>query len=119
MKYREKVISLDFEKRQLQQRLEEMNNALNLADCHLQQEISKVKLSLEHEYNRRVENEQKRFQFELNQLRQQLNNEIDNKRLANNSLEDIEEIKKVYRIEIERLYRKFHERSNIFYFSYD
>ncbi|CAF3959967.1 unnamed protein product, partial [Rotaria sp. Silwood2] len=111
--YREKLMAFDVEKSQFEQRLQQANQALNLADCHLEQEISKIKLSLEQEYSRRYENDLKRHQYELNQLRQKLTKEIENKRklitpvnAINNSQQDIEEIKKVYRTEIDRLYRE-------------
>ncbi|CAM4776239.1 unnamed protein product [Rotaria magnacalcarata] len=62
VKYREKLMSADIQKSQLEQNLQETNRALNLADCHLQQEISKIK--------------------------------------------DTDELKKMYRTEIDRLYRE-------------
>ncbi|CAM4901377.1 unnamed protein product [Rotaria socialis] len=106
VKYREKFMSVDVQKSQLEQNLQEANRALHLADCHLQQEISKIKVSLEQEYNRRYENDQKRYQNDLNQLRQQLAKEIDNKRSINHSMQDTDELKKMYRTEIDRLYRE-------------
>jgi hypothetical protein len=86
---------------------------LNLADSHLKQEIEKIKLNLEQEYNRRYERDQKQHQYDLNQLRQQLTNEFEKQKLnipiipqPNTSAQDIEEIKKMYRTEIDRLYRE-------------
>ncbi|CAF4682471.1 unnamed protein product, partial [Rotaria sp. Silwood1] len=113
IEYREKLMSLDIKKNQLEQGLQEATRALNLADCHLQQEISKIKLNLEQEYSRRYEQDLKQHQYELNQLRQKLTKEIENKRkliapinLINNSQQDMEEIKKMYRTEIDRLYHE-------------
>ncbi len=101
------MVSVDAEKCQLEQRLQEANRALDLADSHLKQEIEKIKTSLEQKYTRLYERDQKQHQHELHQLRQQLISP------TNNSLEDIEEIKKMYRIEIDRLYRKI---NNSFFF---
>ncbi|CAF4298949.1 unnamed protein product, partial [Rotaria sordida] len=59
------------------------------------------------------ENYYKQHQYDLNQLRQQLTNEFEKQKLittpiiqTNTSIQDIEEIKKMYRIEIDRLYRE-------------
>jgi len=111
--YHERFLSIETEKTQLEQRLQEANRALNLADSHLKQEIEKIKTSLEQEYNRLYERNQKQHQHDLHQLKQQLTNEF-NKQRSNNSainqsnisLQDIEEIKKLYRTEIDRLYRE-------------
>ena len=113
MAYREKLKSVDAEKCQLEQRLQEANRTLDLADFHLQREIEKIKLSLEQEYNRLYERDQKQHQHDLHQLRQQLTNEIEKQRVvispvnvSNTSLQETEEIKKMYRTEIDRLYSK-------------
>jgi chromosome segregation ATPase len=110
--YHERFLSIETEKTQLEQRLQEANRALNLADSHLKQEIEKIKISLEQEYNRRYERDQKQHQQDLNQLRQQLTNEFEKQKLntpiiqTNTSAQDIEEVKKMYRTEIDRLYRE-------------
>ncbi|UJR09139.1 hypothetical protein I4U23_013386 [Adineta vaga] len=113
IEYREKLLSIQTEKNQFEQRLQEANRALNLADNHLKQEIEKIKISLEQEYNRRYERDQKQHQQELNQLRQQLTNEFEQQQKpivavmqSNTSAQDIEEVKKMYRTEIDRLYRE-------------
>ena len=87
--------------------------ALDLADAHLQQEIEKIKRSLEDEYTRRYELAQKQHQHDLQQLRQELTAEVGKRRaaispidFARTSFQDIEEIKQMYRTENERLYRK-------------
>ncbi|CAF1465550.1 unnamed protein product, partial [Adineta ricciae] len=109
---REKLLSIQTEKNQFEQRLQEANRALNLADSHLKQEIEKIKASLEQEYSRRYERDQKQHQQELNQLQQQLTNELEKHTMvtpvmqANTSAQDIEEVKKMYRTEIDRLYRE-------------
>ncbi len=103
VEYREKILIIQTEKSQFEQRLQETNRALNLADSHLKQEIEKIKSSLEQEYNRRYERDQKQHQQDLNQLRQQLTNEFEKQ---NTSAQDIEEVKKMYRTEIDRLYRE-------------
>jgi C4-dicarboxylate-specific signal transduction histidine kinase len=113
LQFREKLISLETEKCQFEQRLQEANRALSLADSHLKQEIEKIKIGLEQEYNRRYERDHKQHQQDLHQLRQHLTNEIERPRisispvnLSNTSLQDTEDIKKMYRAEIDRLYRK-------------
>ena len=72
--------------------MNEANRALDLADSHLQQEIVKIKHSLEQEYKRRYEREQ--------QHRQSTNS------LHSNATQEMEEMKKMYRTELDRLYRK-------------
>jgi hypothetical protein len=113
--YHEKLNSLEAEKSELEQRLKEANQALDLADSHLQQEIEKIKFNLEQEYNRRYEHDQKQHQHNL------LPKEIEKQQSINssdNSLQDTEEIKKMYRTEIDRLYRKTKrlEFSNLIFF---
>ncbi|UJR37060.1 hypothetical protein I4U23_029765 [Adineta vaga] len=111
--YNDKISILETEKRQLEQRLYESNRALDLADSHLQQEVEKIKRSLEQEYNRQYELDQKQHQHEIQQLRQELTNEIEKQRLVTTSItptkttiQDIEEIKRMYRTENERLYHE-------------
>lgn len=105
-------MALENEKNQFEQRLQEANRALDLADSHLQQEIEKIKLSLEQEYNRRYDRDYKQHQHDLNQLRQQLTNDFEKQKAllintqSNTSIQDIEEVKKMYRTEIDRLYRE-------------
>ncbi len=112
IEYREKLLSIETEKNQFEQRLQEANRALNLADSHLKQEIEKIKISLEQEYNRRYERDQKQHQQDLNQLQQQLTTEFEKQKpivpivQSNASAQDIEEVKKMYRTEIDRLYRE-------------
>ena len=97
----------------MEQRLQDANQALDLADSHLEKEIEKIKLSLEQEYNRRYEQDQKQHQHDLQQSRQALTKEIEKQRIvisptnvSNVSLQDTEEIKQLYRAEIDRLCRK-------------
>ncbi|CAF1662881.1 unnamed protein product [Rotaria magnacalcarata] len=110
--YREKLAALETEKTQCEQRLQEVNRALNLADSHLEQEIEKIKISLEQEYNRRYERDHKQYQHDMNQLRQQLTNDFEKQKnlmpnnQSNTLVQDIEEVKKMYRAEIDRLYRE-------------
>ena len=78
LEYSEKLISLDTEKMSIMNNVyKKLIEHLILADSHLQQEIEKIKLSLEQEYNRRYERDQKQHQHDLYQLRQQLTNETD------------------------------------------
>lgn len=99
---KELLTKKETEHQQLEQRFEEVNRALSLADSHLQEEIEKIKNTLEQEYNRRYERDQKQLQ--------QLNIELDKQKslvqLNNTSVQDIEEVKKMYRTEIDRLYRE-------------
>lgn len=99
---KELLTKKETEHQQLEQRFEEVNRALSLADSHLQEEIEKIKNTLEQEYNRRYERDQKQLQ--------QLNIELDKQKslvqLNNTSAQDIEEVKKMYRTEIDRLYRE-------------
>lgn len=107
--YREKLVSLEAEKNGVEQRLQSAHRALDLADSHLKQEIEKIKTSLEQEYNHLYEHDQKKHQQELHQLHQQLTNEFNKQRSTSpsiNSLQDIEEMQKKYRTEVDRLYRK-------------
>ncbi|CAF0850375.1 unnamed protein product [Adineta ricciae] len=111
--YRDKLFYLENEKRQLEERLYESNRALDLADSHLQQEIEKIKNSLEEDYNRRYELDQKQHQHELQRLRQEFTSDIDKQRVSTvpvtstkTTSQDIEEIKRMYRAENERLYRE-------------
>jgi chromosome segregation ATPase len=110
--YRDKLLSIQTEKSQFEHRLQEANRALSLADSHLKQEIEKIKISLEQEYNRRYDRDQKQHQQEMQQLRQQLTNEFEKQRTvmpvmqSSTSAQDIEEVKKMYRTEIDRLYRE-------------
>ncbi|CAF1243822.1 unnamed protein product [Adineta ricciae] len=111
--YRDKLFYLENEKRQLEERLYESNRALDLADSHLQQEIEKIKISLEQEYNRRYELDQKQHEHELQRLRQEFTSGIDKQRVSTvpvastkTTSQDIEEIKRMYRAENERLYRE-------------
>ncbi|CAF3549990.1 unnamed protein product [Adineta steineri] len=104
--YDEKILSLESEKCKFEQRLREANQALDLADSHLQQEIQKIRLSLEQEYNRRYEHDQRQHQHELAQLRKELTNPIEKQHVvntSNNIYQDTEDIKKMYRTEIDRL----------------
>ena len=108
------MIKLETEKSEIVQRLEEANRALNFADSHLKQEIEKIKISLEQEYNRRYERDQKQHQQDLNQLRQQLTNEFEKQKATSSiviqsnmvAAQELDEVKKMYRNEIDRLYRK-------------
>jgi len=102
IEYREKILSIENEKTQLDTRLQEANRALNLADSHLKQEIDKIKASLEQEYNRRYDRDQKQHQHELNQLRM----DFEQQKKSITSEQDIDEMKKMYRTEIDRLYRE-------------
>ncbi|CAF1253495.1 unnamed protein product [Adineta steineri] len=112
IEYHDKFVSIQTEKNQFEQRLQEANRALNLADSHLKQEIEKIKLNLEQEYNRRYERDQKQHQNDLQQLRQQLTNDFEKQKTnlpiiqSHTSAQDIEEVKKMYRTEIDRLYRE-------------
>ena len=96
---KEMLMKKETDYQQLEQRLDEVNRALTLADSHLQEEIEKIKINLEQEYNRRYERDQKQLL--------QLTNELE-KQTTNNSasVQDIEEVKKMYRTEIDRLYRE-------------
>jgi len=119
--YREKLKSLEAEKYELEQRLQEANQALDLADSHLQQEIEKIKLNLEQEYNRRYANNQKQHPHNLQQLPKEIEKQqsiISPIYSSDHSLQDTEEIKKMYRTEIDRLYRKTErlEFSNFIFF---
>jgi vacuolar-type H+-ATPase subunit E/Vma4 len=107
--YREQLLALNDEKCQVEQRLQEANQALDLADSHLQEEIEKIKTNLEQEYNRRYERDHKQHQHDLQQLTNEFNKQRSNSpstNLSNNSLQDIADVKKIYRTEIDRLYRK-------------
>ena len=99
---KEMLSKKETEHHQLEQRLEEVNRALSLADSHLQEEIEKIKNTLEQEYNRRYDRDQKQLQ--------QLNIELEKQKslvqLNCTSAQDIEEVKKMYRTEIDRLYRE-------------
>ena len=106
-------MAIETEKSQCEQRLQEANRALNLADSHLKQEIEKIKTGLEQEYNRRYDRDQKQHQQDLSQLRQQLTGEFEKQKASssiiiqsNTSAQDVEEVKKMYRTEIDRLYRE-------------
>ena len=97
----------------MEERLYESNRALDLADSHLQQEIEKIKISLEQDYNRRYEVDQKQHQHELQRLQQEFTSDINKQRVSTvpvastkTTSQDIEEIKRMYRAENERLYRK-------------
>ncbi|CAF4368109.1 unnamed protein product, partial [Adineta steineri] len=83
--YEEKILSLESEKCKFEQRLQEANQALDLADSHLQQEIEKIRLSLEQEYNRRYEHDQRQHQHELAQLRKELTNPTEKQHVVNTS----------------------------------
>lgn len=112
---------MEAEKNEVEQRLQEANRALNLADSHLKQEIEKIKLSLEQEYNHLYERDQKNHQQDLQQLRQQLTNEFNRQRSTSpstNSLQDIEEMQKMYRTEIDRLYRKITKKTTSFHLNF-
>ena len=113
MKHREKLMFLNVENSHLERCLQEANQALKLADSHLQQEIGKIKLNLEREYNRRLEHDRRQHQYELSQLRERLTSETEKQRLvtspsqlSDSSIQDTEEIKDMRRIEMDRLYRK-------------
>ena len=99
------MIALDREKLEVEQRLEEANRALDLADSHIKQEIEKIKLSLEQEYKRRYERDYKQHQYELQQLKNEFHKQQANNS-SNSTLQEIEEMKKLYRTENDRLYRK-------------
>ena len=102
--YVEKLNGLETDKRQLQDRLKEAERAVELADAHLKKEIEKIQLSLEQEYSRRYDRDHKQHQQELEKLRLQLTTSAI--QLRGNSQQETEEIKKIRRAEIDRLYRE-------------
>lgn len=106
--YQERLKSLEMENVQVNQRLQEANRAVDLADVHLRKEIEKIQLSLEQEYSRRYDREHKQHKHELDKLRQQLTNKPSPGRVTSsvNVQQETEEIKKICRAEIDRLYRK-------------
>jgi septation ring formation regulator EzrA len=112
--YDEHISMLETNKRQCDERLQDANRALALADCHLKQEIEKIKNNLEQDYNRMYEHDQIKHRNELEQLRQQLTDEFDKQKSNwSTSAQDIDEMKKMYRTEIDRLYRKIFNRTNL------
>ena len=96
---------------------------LNRTWRRYQHQIEKIKISLEQEYKRRYERDHKQHQHEMNQLRQQLTNEFEQQRAAfisvtpatvsTNVAQETEEMKKMYRTEIDRLYRQLIDTANM------
>ena len=84
----------------MEQDLNTANQALSMTDAHLKKEIEKIRISLEQEYQRRYEQQQ------LVNEQEKLRNHYS----STNLQQETEEIKQIYRAEMERLYRQLISR---------